>query len=167
MRLSYCPGWLLLAAALFLAQGCATPVAPLLPLALPAVIAGAGSGISYTFTNIAYRTMTNPAEEVERGVLKAASNMSLKVVKVERKDSSIEISAKTRVHTITVTLERLTPTLTRISVNAKKGYVFKDKTTAFEVIFQTELAIASFAEQGGVPPGAARPGAGQGQRPGA
>ncbi|OGP14657.1 MAG: hypothetical protein A2054_04700 [Deltaproteobacteria bacterium GWA2_55_10] len=158
---------LLLAGILFFAHGCAAPVAPLLPIALPAVIAGAGGGISYTVTNIAYRTMTNPVEEVERGALKAARDMSLKVIKVERNALSVEIIARTRVHKITVTLERLTPTLTRMSVNAKRGFISKDKTTAFEIIYQTEMAITAFAMERGIEPGSARPRLGQGQRPGA
>lgn len=167
MRLSYRVKGLLLAGALFLAHGCAAPVAPLLPIALPAVIAGAGGGISYTVTNIAYRTMTNPVEEVERGALRAAREMSLKVIKVERKELSVEIIARTRVHNISVVLERLTPALTRMSVNAKRGFLFKDKTTAFEIIYQTEMAITAYAVERGSPPGSARPRTEQGQRPGA
>src|SRR3990172_2974061 len=158
---------LLLAGILFFAHGCAAPVVPLLPIPLPAVIAGAGGGISYTVTNIAYRTMTNPVEEVERGALKAAREMSLKVIRVERKDLGVEIIARTRVHNISVTLERVTPTLTRMSVNAKRGFIFKDKTTAFEIIYQTELAIAEYAVERGAPPGSARPGMDGGPRPGA
>ena len=111
--------------------------------------------------------MTNPVEEVERGALKAARDMSLKVIKVERNALSVEIIARTRVHKITVTLERLTPTLTRMSVNAKRGFISKDKTTAFEIIYQTEMAITAFAMERGIEPGSARPRLGQGQRPGA
>ncbi|HEY4706029.1 MAG TPA: hypothetical protein VII64_01125 [Thermodesulfobacteriota bacterium] len=167
MRIPYRLRGLLLALAVSIVCGCAAPVVPLLPIALPAVIAGAGGGISYTVTNIAYRTMTNPVEEVERGALKAAREMSLKVIRVERKDLGVEIIARTRVHNISVTLERVTPTLTRMSVNAKRGFIFKDKTTAFEIIYQTELAIAEYAVERGAPPGSARPGMDGGQRPGA
>lgn len=130
-----------LAGLLFLVQGCAAPVAPLLPVAFPALIAGAGGGISYTLTNIAYRTMARSVEEVEAAVLQAGSKMSLKVSGVRHKRHKTEIKASTRAHSIKITLERLTPTLTKISVNAKRGWVFKDKTTAFEIIYQTEVAL--------------------------
>ena len=133
-------------------SGCAAPVAPLLPVALPAVIAGAGGGISYTLTSIAYRTMTNPVEEVERATLKAAMMMSLRVDKVEHGEYNVEITATTRAHDISITLERLTPTLTRLSVNARRGLLFKDKTTAFEIIYNTEVALAGLeAERTGRP----------------
>lgn len=140
-------GFSLIAAALALVlNGCAAvPVAPLLPAALPAVLAGAGGGISYTLTNIAYRTITSPIEEVERATLEASRGMSLKVLRRDRKYNKTEIMAVTRVHTIHITLERLTPTLTRMSVNAKRGFVFKDKNTAFEIIYQAEIALMGFA----------------------
>lgn len=140
--------WICLLAAFFpvLLNGCAAvPVAPLLPAALPAVLAGAGGGISYTLTNIAYRTIAGPIEEVERATLEASRRMSLKVLRREREYNRTEITAVTRVHTIYITLERLTPTLTRMSVNAKRGVILKDKNTAFEIIYQVEIALMGFA----------------------
>ncbi|MCL4873016.1 DUF3568 family protein [bacterium] len=143
-----------------LMNGCAAvPVAPLIPAALPAVLAGAGGGISYTLTNIAYRTITSPMEEVERATLEASRWMALKVIRREREHNKIELTAVTRVHTIYITLERLTPTLTRMSVNAKRGFVFKDKNTAFEIIYQSEIALMGFARgnEYQAQPGSARP----------
>ncbi len=167
MHVPYPIKGLMLAGVVSFASGCgAVAVAPLLPVALPAVIAGAGGGISYTFTNIAYRTMTSPVEEVERATLRAAREMSLKVLKVERKDVSVEIIAATRLHDILVTLEKVTPNLTKMSVNAKRGYIFKDKTTAFEIIFQTQVAMAANAKERGALPGAAGHGMEPGQGPG-
>ncbi len=132
--------------------GCAAaPVAPLLPAAVPAIIAGAGGGITYTFTNIAYRTITRPPEEVERAALKAMERMSVRVERLRHREYDTEIYARTRQLKIQINLERMTPTLTRMKVNAKKGLIFKDKNTAFEIIYQTEVFLSG-GTLGGEPP---------------
>ncbi|MDO8425998.1 MAG: DUF3568 family protein [Deltaproteobacteria bacterium] len=120
--------------------GCAAPVA-LLPVVLPGVIAGAGAGISYTFTNIAYKTLTYPIEEVDRANKDALERMSINAVNRKVKNDNIKIKAETRRLSVYITLESMTPTLTRIKVNAKRLLVFKDKTTAFEIIYQTERSL--------------------------
>ncbi len=121
-------------------SGCAAPIS-LLPVVLPGVIAGAGAGISYSFTNIAYKTLTYPIEDVDRANRDALERMSVKVVKRKVKKNIIKIKAETRKLTIYITIESMTPTLTRIKVNAKRLLIFKDKTTAFEIIYQTERSL--------------------------
>lgn len=151
-------------AAVFI-SGCAAAPVALLPASMPALIAGAGGGISYTFTNIAYRIITKPPEEIEEAVLKAMDRMSIKVEKVSRGKHDIKIRANTRKLKIDINLERMTPTLTRMKVNAKRGLIFKDKNTAFEIIYQTEsfLFRAGETEQGsGEQPKPMQEGAGNG-----
>ena len=130
----------------FFLSGCAAAPVALLPAAVPAIIAGAGGGITYTFTNIAYRTITRPPEETERATLRAMEKMSIRVEKLRHKEYDTEIYARTRQLKIIVTLERMTPTLTRMKVNAKKGLIFKDKNTAFEIIYQTEFFLTGAAD---------------------
>ncbi|OGP13977.1 MAG: hypothetical protein A2052_04475 [Deltaproteobacteria bacterium GWA2_54_12] len=130
----------------FFLSGCAAAPVALLPAAVPAIIAGAGGGITYTFTNIAYRTITRPPEEIERATLRAMEKMSIRVEKLRHKEYDTEIYARTRQLKIIVTLERMTPTLTRMKVNAKKGLIFKDKNTAFEIIYQTEFFLTGAAD---------------------
>lgn len=147
-----------------LVSGCAAAPVALLPAAVPAIIAGAGGGITYTFTNIAYRTITRPSEEIERAALRAMEKMSIRVDGVSRGEHVTRISARARGLVIKIDLERMTPTLTRMRVNAKRGLVFKDKNTAFEIIFQTELAMAAADEAAAMAsPRPMQPGAGQGQ----
>lgn len=110
----------------------------LLPAAVPAIIAGAGGGISYTFTNIAYKTSIHPMEEVDGAVMRALEKMSIKVLKKKAGRYDVRIRAETRKLTIYITLEEMTPTLTRIKVNVKRHWIFKDKTTAFEIIYQAD-----------------------------
>lgn len=129
-----------------LLSGCAAAPVALLPAAVPAIIAGAGGGITYTFTNIAYRTMTRPPEEIERATLKAMEKMSIRVELLRHREFDTEIFASTRQLKIQINLERMTPTLTRMKVNAKKGLIFKDKNTAFEIIYQTEYFLSGADE---------------------
>ncbi|GEM_PF-2585873 len=137
------PARLIQAGALaLLMSGCAAAPVALLPAAVPAIIAGAGGGITYTFTNIAYRTMTRPPEEIERATLKAMEKMSIRVELLRHREFDTEIFASTRQLKIQINLERMTPTLTRMKVNAKKGLIFKDKNTAFEIIYQTEYFLS-------------------------
>ncbi len=132
------PGRVLFLALLPFLAGCAAAPVALLPIALPALIAGAGSGVSYTFTNIAYKTMTYPMEDVAVASVRAMDKMSMETVERRDEDSMIVIKTRTRKLTIYITVEAMTPTLTKIEVNAKKLLIFKDKTTAFEIILQTE-----------------------------
>lgn len=141
-----------LAALLF--SGCAAVPVAFLPAALPAIIAGAGSGVTYTFTNVAYRTLTYPVNKVEDANTEALDTMSIKITRVRHRKHYTKITAEARKMTIYIDLERMTPTLTRMKVNAKRGLIFKDKTTAFEIIYQTQLALA---DAGAL----VRPGAGQ------
>lgn len=132
---------------LFLLTGCVAAPVALLPVALPALISGAGGGISYTFTNIAYKTTTFPAEDVKEATLKAFEKMSIKLKWVKDKKNSIKIKGLTRKLTIIVNLDKMTPTLTKIQVNAKRHIFLKDKTTAYEIIYQTELFLAGEGER--------------------
>lgn len=129
--------------------GCAAAPVTLLPAAVPAIIAGAGGGITYTFTNIAYRTITRAPEEIERATLRAMEKMSVRVRSVRHREYDTEIFASTRKLSIQINLERMTPTLTRMKVNAKKGLIFKDKNTAFEIIYQTEFFLAEADAEAG------------------
>lgn len=129
-----------LAALLF--SGCAAVPVAFLPAALPAIIAGAGSGVTYTFTNVAYRTLTYPVQEVEDATTEALDRMSIEITRVRHRKHYIKFTAKARKMTVYIDLERMTPTLTRMRVNAKRGLIFKDKTTAFEIIYQTQFALA-------------------------
>lgn len=133
---------------LLLMTGCAVAPVTLLPLALPAVISGAGAGITYTFTNVAVKTMTYPLEDVEAASLKALEKMAIEVRKVKHRKHATKIKSKTRTLNIYITIERMTPALTRIKVNAKKNFLMKDKTTAFEVIYQTERFLLGLEEPG-------------------
>ena len=82
------------------------------------LLTGASGGVAYTVTNIAYKTVTFPFEQVEGAVHAALKRMGIK--RRERKnENGVEISATTARLKIYIELERIT-NKTKISVNAKK-----------------------------------------------
>lgn len=122
----------------FLLAGC-----EFLPLAVPLVVSGAGGGVAYTVTNVAYKTFSYPMKKVEGAAHTALKKMEIKEVKREASDDeNVRIVAATKNLSIYIDLEMITPATTKISVNAKRNTVLKDKATATEIIEQTERALA-------------------------
>ncbi len=126
-----------LAAVLAALYGCAAVPVALLPVAATGVVAGASGGISYTFTNIAYRTTNFPMGQVAEASLKALDKMGIEVLWTKKSEKEVEIKSRTDRLTIYVTVHRMTPVLSLLEVNAKTGLVFKDKGTAFEIVYLT------------------------------
>lgn len=114
-------------------SGCA-----LMGLAVPAAVSGGAAGVDYTFTNIAYKTISYPLADVEAALYKALKRMDIKETKRATEEGKISVTAVTGNLDIYIDLEKVTPTATSIEVNAAKGVFFKDKATATEVIVQTE-----------------------------
>lgn len=123
--------------------GCgALPVT--LPMALPVLVSGAGGGVAYTVTNIAYKTFSYPIEEVEDATHRALEKMLIDEAGEEELEDGVKISATTKKLDVYIDLEKITPNTTKVSVNAKRGPVLKDKSTATEIISQIE----KFLEEG-------------------
>lgn len=133
----------------FFTVGCAGVPVALLPAALPTIISGAGGGISYTMTNVAYKVTTFPIDDVDLAVLKALRKMSIDITEKKDTRQKIKIAARTRKLYIYITLEFMTPTLTTLKVNAKKSLFFKDKTAAYEIIYQTERFLSGIEDDMG------------------
>ncbi len=113
-----------------------------LPLAVPFMVSGAGGGAAYTITNVAYKTFSYPIKKVENATRNALKKMAIKEVKREgNNDGTVRITASTERLRIYIDLESITPATTKISVNAKRNAVLKDKATATEIIEQTERGL--------------------------
>lgn len=121
--------------AFFFLSGCSSVA---LPIAIPILVSGAGGGIAYTVTNVAYKTFSYPIGDVEAATHRALEKM--RIEELERKGSGdgVRIRAKTKRLKIYIDLEVVTTRTTRIEVNAKKMGFLKDKATATEIITQTE-----------------------------
>ena len=111
-----------------------------LPLA-PIAVSGAAGGVTYTMTNVAYKTLSHPLKDVEAALHKALMKMEIKEEKREAADGNVSITAATKRLAIYIDIEKITPRATRIKVNAKQGAVLKDRATATEIIVQTEKSL--------------------------
>lgn len=118
--------------ALLLVSGCAS-----------LMLAGASSGIAYTITNVAYKTVSYPLPATDVAVRTALRHMDIREVERKNVENGIEIEASTRDLTISISLERITPKTTKISVDARKSMIIKDKATASEIIEQTVGVLQS------------------------
>jgi len=106
--------------------------------AVPAAISGGAAGVNYTLTNNAYKTISSPITDVEAALNKALKKMDIKETKHKAVEGKVSVTAVTGNLNILISLEKVTPTVTNIEVNAKKGVFLKDKSTATEIIVQTE-----------------------------
>jgi hypothetical protein len=122
---------LLAYACLLLLSGCAS-----------ILIAGASGGVAYSLTNIAYKTIPCPIEQVEFANRLALMKMGIKHVEAVKTENRSRIFAETSELKITIDLNKITPKSTKISVDAKKNFLLKDKSTAEAIIDETEAMLA-------------------------
>ncbi len=107
-------------------------------LAVPAALSGGVAGVNYSVTNVAYKDISHPIANVESALHKALKKMDMKETDRTAEEGKVDITAITRDLDIDIVLKKITPTVTSIHVNAKKGFFVKDKATATEIIVQTE-----------------------------
>ncbi len=117
----------------FALAGCAE-----LGLTVPVAAAGGAAGVNYSLTNNAYKTMSYSLDDVEAALHASLNKMTIKETAIAREESKVTVSATAGDLAISVELEKITLTVTRIEVSAKKDLVIKDKATAAEIIVQTE-----------------------------
>ena len=112
-------------------------------VAVPIVVAGAGSGISgISFTSTtAYRTFTYSKAQVHAAALQALERMQIAKTKDEKSGDDIKMKGKTKHLAIYITLAPITPTVTKASINAKKNWLMKDQTVAVEILLQMDQAL--------------------------
>ena len=114
-------------------SGCA-----MMGFAVPAAVSGCALDVNYTFTNIAYKTICYPFTDVEVALSEVLQKMNIKEKERKSEDSKISVLAIAGNRDIYIDLEKVTPTVTSMTVDAKKGVFLKDKATATEIIVQTE-----------------------------
>ena len=106
--------------------------------AVSASVSGGAAGVDYTFTNSAYKTISAPVADVEAALHRVLKKMSIKETKRKAKEDKVSITGVTGHLDIHIDLEKVTATVTKIEVSAKKGVFAKDKSTATEIIEETE-----------------------------
>jgi hypothetical protein len=125
---------LLLCLVLFL-PGCAI-------LALSALGAGAGAGIPYVMTDCADRTLNYSYFQVNKATPLVLRNLDMKMLDTVPTEKGEKIIALAFELDITIEMAKITEKATRVTVNATKNTVVKDKATAEEIINQLERILA-------------------------
>lgn len=122
----------------FAAQGCAA-----VGLTLFGAAAGtaAGAGTAYTLDGIAYRTFTASLDDMQRATALSLKRMDIPVETDEPTETGRHLVAQAGDRTIDIELHRMTPRATRMRVTAKYSVILRDRSTAGEIIAQTEIAL--------------------------
>ena len=107
------------------------------------LLAGVSGGVAYTITNVAYKTVSFPLAAADVAMRNALRHMGIQETERRNVDDGIEIDAAAADLTISISLERITPKTTKISVDARKSLVIKDKATATEIIEQAVALLQS------------------------
>lgn len=116
-------------------------ILPFITSCAVAVVSGAGLGVSYTLSNVAYKTFSNPFNGTHEATLLALQKMDIDVLDDVLTNNGREISAATLELRITINLEKVTSKATRIKVDARKKLFIKDKSTAVEIIAQVDKLL--------------------------
>jgi len=104
-------------------------------------LSGATMGAGYSYMNVADKTSNYPVEYVHLAVTEALDRMDIEIVEDNETDDGREIVAKAGDLEIDIDLESITFKTTRISVDASKAMVVKDRATAVEIISQTQRIL--------------------------
>ncbi len=113
-------------------------------VALTAAGVGMATGVSHTLSGMVYKTFTASQSQVKHATYGALNRMQIKVVKDKRDGTTDAIEARAADRDISIELEALTPSTTRMLVTAKKdGGILRDGATATEIILQTEKLVGS------------------------
>jgi Protein of unknown function (DUF3568) len=119
-----------------LCSGCAA-------LAVSLAGAGAGAGFSHQMNGTASRTFSAPMDKVASATQIAAKKLLLQVDEQLPLDKGQLTRARLSDMDLSLELESLSPTLTRVSVTARKNLFVLDGATAQEIVAQIERAMLS------------------------
>jgi len=117
-------------------SGCAT-------LALSALGAGAGIGIPYVMADCADRTLNYPYSQVNHATPLVLQKLDITLIEKVPTEKGERIRALASEINIIIDIQQITPKATRVTVNATKKTVVKDKATAEEIISQLEKMLAN------------------------
>lgn len=109
---------------------------PLLSGCTAMALTGAGVGVSYTLSNVAYRSFSSPVGRVHHATIDALKKMDITVINDSKSEDGRTITAATKELDIVINLEEVTSKTTQVKVDAREKVVLKDKATAAEIINQ-------------------------------
>lgn len=121
-----------------LLNGCAA-------LAVSLAGAGASAGLAHQMSGTASRAFSEPFSKVDAAVRLASKRMQLEVDEVASTDKGQITRARVSTLDVSIELEPLSATLTRVSVVARRDLLRVDGATANEVVTQIERSLAAIA----------------------
>lgn len=127
-------GVLLLTVAMVL-PGCVAPLIPLLAVGAEGALKGTQATLS---GGVAYRTFTLSAEQVLDGARATLQRMDIKIVGDVVDGDRHKISAEAENRVVRVTVERITPVVSRLGVAVYRKTIMKDVATSAEIVAQME-----------------------------
>ena len=123
-------------------------------VALPALGAAAASGgastvvkagTDYTFGGAAARTFSAPLNEVHDVAIGTLQRLGVTVTEEEKTAAGVAVlRGEAFERKVSVTLEPVTPAMTRVTIGVRAG-IARDRATAAELLAQTERALESRA----------------------
>src|SRR5712692_10157049 len=100
-----------------------------------------GTGVNYTLDSVAYKTFAASEPELRAATLRTLKRMAIDVTENEATESGRQITATAGDRTVDIELDRITSKTSRMRVNVKKGWILRDRSTAGEIIVQTEKTL--------------------------
>lgn len=99
----------------------------------------AQAGVDHSLSGIAQKTFTAPIDDVHIATLQSLERMQIPVTDMNEIEPGWKIQGTTETRAIDVELEKITSNTTRMQVIVKKhdDIIFKDSSTATEIIVQT------------------------------
>ena len=110
---------------------------------IPGTLAGAGEYMRYTSTNVPKRTLMGSRRQVSAATHAALYKMNIRTFGRRPGGVLSPITATTAELLITISLEPVTPGTTRVTVDAARGQIVKDKATAVKILDQIQLELAA------------------------
>ncbi len=98
---------------------------------------GGGTGVSYTLDSIAYKTFTASEADLRAATLQTLKRMAIEVTETQKIEAGTAITATAGDRTVEIEIDRITPRTSRLRVVVKQGWIFRDRSTAAEIIVQT------------------------------
>jgi hypothetical protein len=105
------------------------------------LVTGAGGGVAYTVTNVAYKAVNYPMDQVQSAIHAALNKMAIRDLQTLKTERGVRIISETMDLKIYIDLDWITQKTTRISVDAKRNVIIKDLATATAIIERTESIL--------------------------
>jgi hypothetical protein len=122
--------------------GCAALALPALAPLLGGGASGAvKAGTEYSKNGTVYRTFSLPFDRTHDAMLETLQRLDIKVIEEKRHDKgTVTIRAAAYGRRVTLGVEPVTPTMTRVHVAVGKG-LGKDRSTASEIVEQADRTV--------------------------